>query len=96
MDEEKEFDEIDALQFIRSNVDEQVSKKYDDDDLLIVLDIMFEFDEKCGDSDIDNYDEQVIKYVIAQLHKDPENRVEDADVPQIVTAELDYEDSLAM
>ena len=41
-------------------------------------------------------DEQVIKYVIAQLHKDPENRVEDADVPQIVTAELDYEDSLAM
>ena len=95
MDEEKEFDEIDALQFIRSNVDKQVSDKYDDD-VLIVMDIMFEFDEKCGDSDIDNYDEEVIKYVITQLHKDPENRVEDDDVPQIVTAELDYEDSLAI
>lgn len=90
----KEFDDNDAVKFIRSKVTECAN--IDEDDLLLVVDTMFEYDETLDEDAPDEaFDvEAIAAYVKKQLKKDAENKVPLELVEQIVEAELDYEETL--
>lgn len=90
----KEFDDNDAIKFIRSEV--PATQAISEDDLLLVVDTMFDYFESLDDDAPDEaFDEAaIVAYVQKQLKKDKENTVPADLVPAIVTAELNYEDTL--
>ena len=100
--ETKEFDENDAISFIRSYVPEAIKNKYSDDDILLLIDTMFDYFEK-GDEDEVLYDDdvvdeyninEIVKYVKKNLRKDPDNQIEVDDIKYLVQGELEYENTL--
>ncbi len=90
----KEFDDNEAIKYIRSKVSQCAGVS--DDDLLLVIDTMFDYAETLDDDAPDEaFDvEAIVAYVKKQLKKDEENKVPIELVDAIVEAELDYEDSL--
>ncbi len=90
----KEFDDSDAIKYIRNEVAQCAG--ISDDDLLLVIDTMFDYDETLAEDAPDEaFDvETIAAYVKKQLKKDDENKVPLELVEAIVEAELDYEDSL--
>ena len=90
----KEFDDSDALKYIRTQVVE--CGNIEDDDLLLVIDTMFEYDETLSEDAPDEAFEveSIVAYVKKQLKKDSDNKVPLDLVEKIVVAELDYEDTL--
>jgi glutathionylspermidine synthase len=96
-----EFDEIKAIEFIRANAAGVDSSKYDDDQLLNVIDIIWDYYEDHGllDITLDDDDEEVdvdalVKHVAKMLAKDKGAVIALDDVKSIVEAELEYENSL--
>lgn len=100
----KEYDENEAIKHIVNSLPIDIKEKYADDDILLVIDIIFEYYDKNGFFDIDagvddeeNIDvDDLISFVKKQLRKDPDNVVDPDDVQSIVLGELDYEESLGM
>lgn len=96
------FDEDNAVNFIRSRMSQTVSDKYDDDDILCIIDMIWDYYEKKGYlslNSIDGDDEQLdtddlIIYVKKEVKKDTELMMDPKDVELIVKAELEYEESL--
>jgi len=90
----KEFDDNDAIKFIRKQVPECAN--INEDDLLLVIDTMFEYDETLAEDAPDEaFDvEAIAAYVKKQLKKDSDNQVPIELVDSIVEAELDYEETL--
>lgn len=102
--QEKEYDENEAIDFIKNFIPQEIKKKYTDDDILIIIDTIFDYYDDKGFFDI-NADEDdelelstndLVSYVKNQLRKDTDNVVELDDVKDIVLAELQYEESLGM
>ncbi len=100
--ETKEFDENDAISFIRSYVPKEIRNKYSDDDILLLIDTMFDYFEK-GDEDEVLYDDdvvdenninEIVNYVKKSLRKDPDNQIDVEDIKYLVEGELEYENTL--
>ena len=98
-----DFDENDAVDFMRSHVDEALAAKYtDDDELLLLVDLIYDYYESNGLLDIDLNDEDdeevdfddLVAYVARMLRKDKKAKLLPEDAPQFIKAYLDYEDSL--
>ena len=93
----KFFDEKEAIEFIRSKVN---VGQLSDDDLLDIIDAIFDFYDKNGDLDLDfdvdaddsDDDEMaIINYITEELN---ESDFSPALLEEIVKAELAYEQSL--
>ena len=101
-DQNYKFDEDDAVKFIRQELPEDVNVKYDDDEILCVIDIIWDYYEKNGflSLNVELTDEEVLdvddltKYVKKELKNDDELMMDPKDIEKIVKAELDYEESL--
>ena len=101
--ETKEFDENDALAFIRNYVPASIKNKYTDDDILLLIDTMYDFFDN-GDEDEILYEDEdngvgynineIVNYVKKNLRKDPDNQIDVDDVKYLVEGELEYENSL--
>ena len=100
----KEFDENDAIEFIRNFMPEKLKNKYSDDDILLIIDTMYDFYEK-GDEQETLYDEgddnndefnlnEIVNFVKKSIRKDPDNQVDMDDVKVIVEGEMEYENTL--
>lgn len=95
------YEESDAIKYIRSVTADRLSD-YDDDQILNIIDIVWDWQEANGyleidadpDDDEDLDIEALTDHAIHLLHKDKGNTVRDEDVRLIVEAELDYEDSI--
>lgn len=102
----KEYDENEAVKHIKNYLPLDIKDKYSDDDILIVIDTIFDYYEKKGffdisaNSDVDDEEElevnDMIGYVKNQVRKDPDNVVDSDDVMSIVLGELDYEETLGI
>lgn len=96
------FDEDNAIQFIRAAVGQKISEKYSDDEILFIIDSIWDYYENNGflSLEMDETDEEIldaddlINYVKKEVANDEELMMDPADVGQIVKAELEYEESL--
>lgn len=98
------FDEDDAIAYIRTQIGEAVSSQYDDDEILNVIDIIWDFYESNGMLDIDFSEDddedaevdrdRLLSTVRRTLAKDKGAKIAPEHVEPIVNAELAYEDSL--
>lgn len=96
------FDEEKAISFIRKEIPNSVSEKYSDDEILFVIDTIWDYYESNGLLDINSNvveeeetdPEKLIQYVKKEVKKDKELMMDPEDIGLIVKAELDYEESL--
>lgn len=97
------FDEDRAVAFIRNKLKENdtVTTNYKSDDILEVIDIIWDYYEDNGmldletatdDATADNVGkDELIAHVTKMLSKDKNTRIQASDVAAIVNAELEYE-----
>ena len=96
------FDEDKALQFIRNAVGPKISEKYSDDEILFIIDIIWDYYENNGflSLDFNETEEEIldtddlIRYVKKEISNEEELIMDPADIASIVKAELEYEESL--
>lgn len=96
------FNEDNAVKFIRAELPESIREKYDDDEILSIVDIIWDYYEDNGSlslNSIETEEEQLdvddlVKYVKKEVKNDQELIMDSKDVELIVKAELDYEESL--
>ncbi|MDE6337601.1 MAG: hypothetical protein K2J63_04760 [Muribaculaceae bacterium] len=101
-DQQYKFDEDDAVKFIRAELPQEVSLKYDDDEILCIIDIIWDYYEKKGllSLNLAETDEEVLdvddltKFVKKEVKNDQDLMMDPKDVELVVKAELDYEESL--
>lgn len=101
-DDALRFDEDDAIKFIREYIPLSVSEKYDDDEILYVIDVIWDWYEKNGyltiDSGVTDEEEldvsKLTDYVRKEISKDKEMLMDSADIDHIVKGELKYEESI--
>lgn len=98
-----EFDEDLAVEFIRNQMPDDAKTLYDDDEILNVIDIIWDYYEDNGMLDItdddtdDNVDlDALVSHVKSVLKKDKQATVRESDIPYIVKGELAYEASLEL
>ena len=94
-----DYDEEKAIAFIRQNVGEEISAKYSDDDIIDVIDCIFDYYEINGllDIDLDDDDDvidvnDVVDYAKKMIRRDKLSRIDPNDVEPLVVAELKYEE----
>lgn len=99
------FDEDDAIAFMRAQVGEDISSLYDDDEILNVIDIIWDFYESNGMLDIDFSEDdddedaevdrdRLLSTVRRTLAKDKRAKIAPEHIEPLVDAELAYEESL--
>lgn len=97
-----EFDETKAIEYMRKALGPRADA-YDDDQLLNLIDIIWDFYEENGlldidaDEEIDDEDDvldDLVTYARRMLHKDKESKISDEDIVPLIEAEIDYEHSL--
>ncbi len=93
------YDETDAIRYIRSKTGERLTE-YDDDQILNIIDIVWDWQEANGflDIDADDTDDDIDPAAIAShalnlLRKDKGNLVKPEDVLPIIEAELEFENT---
>lgn len=100
----KEFDENEAIEFMRNSLPENARTIYDDDQLLNIIDIIWDYYEQNGMLDIDvdsdesddeeNMLSELIDYAQRMIKKDRNATIISEHIPSLVEAELKYEDSI--
>ena len=101
-DELMAYDEEQAVKFIRSFIPENIRDKYTDDEILLVIDTIWDYYESKGmlevSADADEEDETDVAalsaYVAKEIKKDGEIVMDGSDIDQIVKGELAYEKTL--
>lgn len=97
-----EFDELKAVELINRRLTEQGRQAYDEDQVLNVIDMIWDYYEENGlldieadpDDDADDVESEVVDYVVRMLKKDKDACIAVEDVPVMVKAEMEYEDSV--
>ena len=96
-----EFDESEAIKYMRRHVGEDLSNKYDDDELLNLIDIVYDYYESNGLLELDLSDdddeldvEDLMEYIGRMLRKDKSARLSVEDARPLLEAYLEYEESL--
>ena len=101
-DTEFEYDGDDSLQFIMNFLPESVKQKFSEDDILYVVDLIYDFYELKGFMDgedddlidLDAYDEELVAYIIKNAFNDGFGEFEAEDVNIILQGEKGYCDSI--
>lgn len=97
-----EFDEQKAVAFINGKLTEAGRKAYPEDEVLNVVDMIWDYYEENGLLDVDpaedepdeDIEPEMIDYVCRMLRKDKGASIDPGDVPLMVRAEVEYEDSV--
>ncbi|MDE7154129.1 MAG: hypothetical protein K2O00_06770 [Muribaculaceae bacterium] len=97
-----DFNEDKAIEMMRAAVPAERQEIYNDDELLNVIDMIWDYYEENGMLEIDLEDEvededlqsDLVDYVKRMLRKDRDAKVMPEDVEALVAAELAYEESL--
>ena len=93
----KEYSEDDAIRHMREAV--AGAEAYDDDQLLNLIDIIFDYYDENGDLEIDVDDEEedlaeIAAYAAKMLASDSGNEIHPDHIAPLIAAEIDYELSL--
>lgn len=95
------YDEQEAVTFIKSHVSDGLARRCDDDTILEIIDIIFDYYEDhdlleldVDDDDSDDDIDAIIAHAVKIVGKDKHLSLSPDDVARIVKAEIDYELSL--
>lgn len=96
------FDENAVTDFIASRLKEAGRNAYSHDQLINIVDMIWDFYDTRGLLDPDAEEEpersdiepEIVSYAATLLKRDKKAGIDPADLPVIVAAELDYEDTL--
>lgn len=96
------YDEDQAVKFIRASLPEEIKDKYTDDEILYVIDCIWDYYESKGllelNSNLEEEEElnvdELTAYVRKAIKKDDELIMDIDDLSYIVKGELAYEESL--
>ena len=98
-----QYDDFDALKFIKNFLPEHVKNKYNDNDIHYIVDLIYEFYESKGFLDCEDdlleveiNEDELVKFVIKNALADGVGKYVAEDVTSIVEAELAYCDSIGM
>lgn len=102
MSDNYKFDEENALTFIRQYIGNKISDQYTDDELLYVIDTIWDYYERKGFLSLsaDITDEEMLDqddltaYVKKTIALDDDIEMDPTDIAKIVKGELEYEESL--
>ena len=98
------YDEDAAVKFIQQNLPQELKGKFSDDEINYIIDIVYDFYEDKGlmdadiseDSIVDIDEDELVSYVLKNVHKDKIANFEKEEITFIIRGELDYCDSLDM
>lgn len=102
-DDIEEYDEDAALEYIRKGLPQEVSEKYDDNNILDVVELVFDYYESkgffqivdmCEEEDTVDKDD-LDAYICKRLSKRRHKRVDDEDIPLVTALEMEYEKTLS-
>ena len=102
-----QFDENEAIKFIRNYMPADIRERYDDDEILNIIDMIWDYYEDNGLLEIPSFDERpadetsaqlkpIMDYVNKMLAKDKLAVVDTDHVHYIVKGELAYEKSIGL
>ncbi|MDR1406445.1 MAG: hypothetical protein LBJ23_00175 [Tannerella sp.] len=100
MDNGTIHDDDDAVRFIRNCLPQEMKEKFDDDDILYVIDLIYDFYDSSGflslddEASVEINEEQLIRYVVKNARQDGIKHFETDEITFIVQGELDYCDSI--
>jgi hypothetical protein len=102
MSQESIYDEDDAIRAIRASLSAEINDKYSDDDIVEVMDALWDYYEDKGLLSLDNLDEDIededieniAKELYKTLHKNGPEGLTVEDLCEIIKGEQDYEESL--
>ena len=93
-----EFDELKAVEFINNSLKQHGRSPYDEDEVLNVIDMIWDYYEENieaePDEEADDVESEVVDYATRMLKKDKHAVISAEDVPLMVKAEMEYEDSV--
>lgn len=99
----KAYDEDEAVDFIREFLPAEIKDKYTDDEILLVIDTIWDYYESKGLTTLPSEDEEeeeevdidaLTAYVDKEIKKDDELVMDTADIKFIIQGELAYEKTL--
>lgn len=101
-EEEIGYDEDKAVEFIRNFIGSDISMRWSDDEILLVIDTIWDYYESKGMLEIsadlteeENTDLQdLVAYVKKEITKQGKELMDPADIDKIVKGELAYEETL--
>lgn len=97
------YDENKAVEYINKALADKGLSPYNEDELLNVIDMIWDYYEENGLLDIsddfeadddEDISAELVDYVKRMLKKDTHAKIRQEEIPLIVDAELEYEDSL--
>jgi hypothetical protein len=92
-----EYDEENAVKFIQNYLPQDLKKRFTDDDLYYMLDIICEFYEKSdwlSEDDEEKEEEELIQFIIRQSIKDEIGDFTKEEIRLVLIAEAAYSDTL--
>ena len=102
MSSEIEYDEDDAVKFIRNYLPQELKEKFTNDEINYIIDIIYDFydnkgliSEDISEDDIVEIDEdELIQYVLKNTKKEKINEFTTEEITFIIQGELAYCESL--
>lgn len=99
-----QYDEDDAVKFIRNYLPQEVKDKYSDDDINYVIDIIYEFyddkglmdDDVSDDAIVDIDEDEMVAYVLKNTKKDKIKDFSEEDISFIIQGEIAYCESIGI
>ena len=96
-----EYDDDEAIKFIRNQLPQEMKEKFSDDDLNYLVDLIYEFYEEKGylgdeDTEVDVDLDELTAYVIKNAKKDKVGVYTEDEIGFVVDAEIAYCDSLGI
>lgn len=94
------YDDEEAVRYIQSHIPQEIQGKYQDDDILLISDTVYDYYQSNGwlesEEEIEIDMDDIVNYVIRACKKDRDCHF-DTDpeaIRWIIEAEMDYEESL--
>lgn len=99
-----QYDDDEAVRFIQNYLPQELKGKFKDDDILYILDLIYEYYETNGllgdddddDKEVEIDEDEVIEYVIKNVKRDHVGHFEPEEIRFIVQGEMEYCDTLNM
>ncbi|MEA4839960.1 MAG: hypothetical protein VB110_03015 [Bacteroidales bacterium] len=96
-----DYDDDEAIKFIRNQLPQELKDKFSDDDLNYLIDLIYEFYEEKGylteeETEVDIDLDELTAYVIKNAQKDKVGYYTEDEIQFVVDGEIAYCDSLGI